>query len=325
MLVGLFLVGLCLATTSARSQDFSFSGLAYLDYEYELDPPGSAEQRHAFRYRRIYLTSDFRISEHYDGRLRFEMQDDHLSDEGLPVPFVKDFWIRRNNAFGGDHEIAVGVLPPPVMLVSEEYWGFRSLAKTLLDRQGIASTRDFGLRLRGPLSRNGRIRYGVMYANNSGIGPETNEGKRLYAQLEGHPNDRLSFTLGGDYASSTDNTGEALTANAFLGFAISRSHVGLEAYLRSEDAEGADILERGLSVFARSRVEEKVELVARYDMSAFDDGGVSDAITSQFLVIGAAYLPEPNVQIIPNVLFDWIEDQDRATALARLTLHIDIQ
>src|SRR5690606_25545278 len=138
-------------------------------------------------------------------------------------------------------------------------------------------------------------------------GPELNRGKRVYAQLEAYPHDRLTFTLGGDYASSTSESGsvesgEALTANAFLGYSDGRTHVGLEAYLRSEDqANRPSAIYQGLAVFARSRVAERMELVVRYDYTVYDNGGgVGDgAAAARFIVIGAALSPDAKVHVIP--------------------------
>ena len=322
LVVPAFVLSCAVIAYPVHAQPVTLSGLAYIDYEFVFES-NDGNGDNGFGYRRIYLTADYRVSELWDGRLRLEMRDDHTSSDGMPVPFVKDFWVRRRNAFGGGHEIAVGVAPTPVLTVSEAFWGFRSLEKTILDRQGVAPTRDLGLLLRGRITKDERIRYGLMFANNSGVSAETDLGKRVYAQLEAYPDEHITFTLGGDYAAATDNVGEAVTANSFLGYSTGRSHLGVEAYLRSEDNGGEDFRDRGLALFARSKIDERLELVARFDM-AVRDLGVGDGTTNQFFLVGVAISPDPNVHIIPNVQVDKVEGVDVATILARITLHVDI-
>ena len=215
----------------ATGQTVKVGGLAYVDYFYRLGDDDETvlwqkpkdnlwdtdrdvtinDALHGFTYRRVYLTTDATISEKFKARFRLEANDKHAGSKG-PIPFVKDMWVDWN--YTGNHSARVGVMPPPVFQLSEHVWGFRSLEKTILDVQGVNSSRDFGIRFDGPIPiRNGLARYAVMlangdpplYSNLSALGGrseilvEHDKNKKGYAQISIHPSDKLVFSVGTDY------------------------------------------------------------------------------------------------------------------------------
>ncbi|MDX1546846.1 MAG: hypothetical protein R3247_07660, partial [Rhodothermales bacterium] len=178
----IFLVLSLCCTYAAKAQPaVEVSGLGYLDYAYLLASPDDAEEgENGFGYRRLYLTTDFEISDRFDGRIRLEVRDNSTTEQGRPAPFVKDAFLRWRDLIGEGHHAVFGVSPPPVFRVSERVWGYRSLEATLMDRTGVAPSRDLGVALGGPLAAGGTVRYGLMVANNSGVRAETDRYKRVY-------------------------------------------------------------------------------------------------------------------------------------------------
>ena len=293
------------------------SGLAFADYAYLLASPVEGEQgQNSFGYRRLYLTTDFTLSDAFSGRARLEAKDSEIH------PFVKDLYVKWSNPWGKGHELVFGLSGPPVFGISERVWGYRSLEKTLLDRNGIASSRDMGVAARGPVTSGGTLRYGLMVANNSGVNAETDKYKRVYAQMAWYPAEPFTITLGGDYAGYGDERTAGTTANAFIGYQASTFRVGLEGFFNQIQLAEADALDNltGVSLFATLTLGTAWEAVARVDQVQRD---LSDVETNElFVLAGVAYQPHANVRFIPNVLVSKENADDEAWVSGRITLDV---
>ena len=301
------LLGIALLTSlfsgDATGQTVKVGGLAYVDYFYRLgdDDDDSFWQRpqdnlwnggkrddtinnahQGFTYRRMYLTTDATISENFKARFRLEANDKHAGSKG-PIPFVKDMWVDWN--YTGNHSARVGVMPPPVFQLSEHVWGFRSLEKTILDVQGVNSSRDFGIRFDGPIPiRNGLARYAVMlangdpplYSNLSALGGrseilvEHDKNKTGYAQISIHPSDKMVFSVGAEYGkhSYPSDLREPLfayrpyrdfRASVFGGYGGGVTRFGVEAFLHESRWEGTTVL-----FYAKLSSEEEGDTDTRY-------------------------------------------------------------
>lgn len=286
----LFVIG----SVPSYGQEVDVGGRAYLDYFYNATAPdGAAEELHGFRYRRLYLTTDFSLSEDVRGRARLE------ADEGTAGrPVVKDLSVTW--AYGGDHRATLGITPPPAFERAEDVWGYRSLEKTILDLEGLVSSRDFGLRFDGPVTEGGTVRYAVMYANNQTVAPETDPYKRVYGQIEVRPTERLSFTVGGDYAGYGGERDHATRLSTFGGYSTTRFRVGLEGYwARTARVDGEAQTDLGTSLFGAVQIAPRWEVVGRVDRSRETGGGPDRYDT--LLLGGIAFRPHPNVWLIPNL------------------------
>ncbi len=341
----------------ATGQTVKVGGLAYVDYFYRLgdDDESALWQKpkdnlwdsdrdetvndafHGFTYRKVYLTTDATISENFKARFRLEANDKHAGSKG-PIPFVKDMWVDWN--YTGNHSARVGVMPPPVFQLSEHVWGFRSLEKTIIDVQGVNSSRDFGIRFDGPIPiRNGLVRYAVMLANGSGNRAEHDKNKRGYAQISIHPSDKLVFSVNADYGKYLNEYNldgeifrsppyrEVRTA-VFGGYEGDVARFGVEAFLyelKREEEEQTRTVRReneagyieistfepfnrliGISVFGSIKVNPLVEFVGRLDLTKnngeFGEIDSSGPVLNETLVVaGVAFTPNEHVRIIPNL------------------------
>jgi hypothetical protein len=298
-------------TVQVQAQDtVRLSGLAFLDYSYVADDPGDATGDNGFGYRRLYLTSDFMAGEDIRFRARIEAADGK-------DPFIKDLSLRWRNALADGHDLYIGVTAPPAFETSEDFFGYRSLEKTIMDRNRIVSSRDFGVGLRGRLTRGGALRYAVMIGNNNGVKQETDRHKRLYGQLSYQSREQLTVTVGGDFASMAD--GQATNLNGFIGYRDDRFRIGLEGYTNEREEDDLPDLERtGVSAMLALAVTPVTELVARYDVYE------ADSESGRFALFGVAMTAREGIRIIPNVLIDEAPGTDGATITARITAHIDL-
>jgi hypothetical protein len=321
------LLGLAgLVRPAAAQPEVRVGGLAYLDYYYQLASPDSARDGlHGFTFRRLYLTTDARLSSAFSARARLEANDAGLGDRGV-VPFVKDLYLRWQSP--GGHRLSLGITSPPAYDAFEDVWGYRSLEKTLMDLNGVIASRDFGLRAEGPLpvGRDGLLRYAAMVANNEGVFPENDAHKRAYARLEARPAEPVFLSLGGALASFPDARDTEGTLFAFAAYATDAWRLGAEGYLRSvgfEDTE-ADLGEAGVSVFGVVALAEGVEAVARFDRTreeAFADG--PDPVVAgyhSFALLGLSYAPIPSVHLAPNLRWARADGADESDLQARFTV-----
>ncbi|MEZ4699976.1 MAG: hypothetical protein R2834_06575 [Rhodothermales bacterium] len=300
------------------------SGLAYIDYNYVLASPDSGEAgSNGFTYRRLYLTADYRLDDSFSGRARVEVSNSSTTAQGRPSPFIKDLYVTWSNALGHGHHLTLGVTAPPSFTVSERFWGFRSLEATIMDRNRIVSSRDFGIVASGPLEASRRFRYAVMFADNEGVNQERDKDKRLYGQLEWHqPDGRAVATAGIDYAGYTGELDRGVNFPVFLGVDLERFRLGAEAfYNRITFDAGGDEVFAGLSVFGLVRLTTRWNGVARYDRFSTEIG--SNRSHADYAIIGLEFHPNPNVHIMPN--FEFTRSAANADMLVngRLTVHVD--
>ena len=319
-----------LSTTAAAQPTVKVSGLAYLDYAYVLNAPDQDEDGfNTFDYRRIYLTTDFTLSEQFSGRVRLEAQGRSTTAQGRPAPFIKDAYLSWRNPIGAGSRLRLGVQPPPVFEVAEGVWGYRSLEKTLIDRTRVNDSRDFGLRADVPVAADGAVRFAAMFANGNGVRPEpdaADDGKVVYGQLQIVPDSPLRATLGADYRSvdiEDDPRSGTAKFSAFVGAVTEQVHGGVEAfYLRNyfrfnDDNDNVDGL--GLSAFAAVNLTEQTSLVGRFDF--VDDDARGGRGNEQYALAAFVYRPDPHVEIMPNVVLSKVQDVE-AEVQGRMTVHV---
>lgn len=313
------IVPLLVANFAHAQVTVKLSGSIFSDYAYTLSSPeGAKDGENGFDFRRVNFTSDFKLSDAFDARVLLEANDDGTISNGKPATFIKDLYVRWKNALGEGHNIILGVVPTPVWLVSEQHWGYRGLEATLLDRTKIASSRDMGLALNGPVTKDGRVKYGLMFANNSGGKAETDKFKRLYGQLEFYPNESLNLTLGGDYYQFKG--GSSIVGNVFLGYTIDNLKLGVEGFVNPKeiDASSDQDTRIGASLFGTYRVSESQNFIARFDLSGRDNMGAETQ--NSWLILGYSFMPEKGIEIVPNLLFDKDDFNDDGTLAGRLTV-----
>ncbi len=305
--------------SAAQAQTVDVGGRAFLDYFYIVSSPIEADEGyHGFTYRRLYLTTDFSLSDDFRGRARLEANDGTTGPKG-PVPFIKDLFLTW--VYSGDHSATLGITPPPAFRVAESVWRYRSLEKTIHDFQGIVSSRDFGIRFDGPISPGGMLRYAAMLSNNSGTQTETDRYKRVYAELAAYPTTRLSFSVGADHAGYDGPIESSTRVSGFAGYTTDVIRLGLEGYWFNVDHDTAIETENiGVSLFGSVNLAPEWEMVGRVDRTRDELPGADRYET--FILAGVSYSPNEFVRLIPNVWLFKIDDMPRDEMLGRFTVDV---
>ena len=316
--VAFTVVLLLIGAPPLQAQDhITFSGSSFGDYYYVMDSPAESEEDfNGFTIRRIYLATDFRLSGAFDGRARLEASDGSATGAGMQA-FAKDLYLRWRGETG--HQARIGIIPTPVFGFTEDVWTFRSLEKTAMDLYGVASSRDMGVRVDGPLLPDGILGYHLMFANNSGVRPENDKGKRGYVQLSSQPSDALVFTIGGDYAGFTDQRERHVTAHALGGYRSPAFAFGIEPFWQRVRFEGnVHSTTSGLSLFAHGTITGPWQLVGRIDRIRLESV-LDDVSHSTFGLVAISYQAVSNVRLMPNLLIHKLDGEEAATVLARFT------
>jgi len=312
-----------LAATVSHAQDLKdkvkFSGLMFGDYYYNIDNvDAKSKNLNGFQYRRIYITTDYAVAENFDARFRLETDQSANSNTagGKLGVMVKDAYLKWKGIFSGS-DLIFGLSATPAFDISEGAWGYRSLEKTIMDYNGIVSSRDMGVDLKGKLTDNGSVNYWVKIGNNNGNAPENDKYKRYYGLLQIKPAAGFQVTGYFDYAAKADVTDKvdkttksnnAYVASLFLNYQQSSDFaIGVEAFTRSiqngfaKNAVSAlqDQKSFGVSAWAWATLSEKFKAVVRYD--SFDPNTDNDDDGTGLLIAGIDYKAAKNVSIIPNV------------------------
>ncbi|HEX2867111.1 MAG TPA: hypothetical protein VHO03_08710 [Ignavibacteriales bacterium] len=308
---------------SAFAQEKSspkLSGLMFGDYFYNIDQKDSSKKDlNGFQFRRIYITTDYTISESFETRFRLEADQSpaSLTSGGKIGVMVKDAYLRWKDIFKGS-DFYFGLSANPEIDVAESFWGYRPLEKTITDLNGIVPSRDLSVDLKGNLDAAGTVKYWAKIGNNSGNAPEVNKYKRFYGMLQFMPLSFFRFTVYGDYAAYAPKVDQldkqSKSNNAFIGalhvnfFQKDVYSAGVETFYKTQQNNFAPnktaALESqngyGISLYAWYRIIDKVRLVGRYDKTTPNTDLDKHDRTS--LILGAVdFQVDKNVSVMPNV------------------------
>ena len=320
----LFLLFTGLASAQAQNLP-KFSGLVFGDYFYDAKQnTGANKDLNGFQFRRIYFTTDYAIDETFSSRFRLESESTTNSNTagGKLGVQVKDAWIKWSNIFSGS-DLIFGLSPTPAIDIADAAWGHRYLEKTILDLDGILSSRDIGIDLKGKLDDGGIVKYWLKIGNNSVNAPETDKYKRFYGLLEFDPTPNLLISVYGDFASAANKRDTALATvvnnGAFVGaFLLNYRQkgsfsIGVEGFIKSQannyttNAHSVALSSQsgnGISVWGYLNLSDNVQLVARFD--GFDPNtansnaaSISDA--KGLILAGIQFNPSKHVNVTPNI------------------------
>ena len=207
--------------------------------------------------RRGYLTFDADFSENWFGRLRFELNQSGEFETYTFEASFKDLYMGWNL---GRQRLLLGLSPTLTFDLIESIWGFRYLARTPMDLQGVAS-RDTGISLKGPVNSSGTIAYRAMWGAGIEFGADSDDKSKWMGALTWKPEPKWTVDLYADHESLPGKT-DRTTLQAFVGYQTDTLRWG--AQYSHQDREEDPSLELA-SAFVRSRVGEKTRLVGRID------------------------------------------------------------
>jgi hypothetical protein len=302
--------------TPAQNVTNKFDGVVFADYYYNMNNSVPANKfQNAFTFRRIYFTWENNLTTDIKWRFRLESESNAYGNTTKINPFVKHAFLEWANLIP-NHLVYFGIAETNAFKNSEEYWGYRSIEKTIMDLNKISSSADFGIALKGDLNSK-YLHHWLTLMNGTGYGAaEGDRYKKIgyalwvtpvkgliiegYADYEKQGAVDLQTTTqmsaAKDYALATSYN----TLKGFVGYSQPRFTVGFEAFQRTNVGSGvesatakydstakkykatnvvaSDVVRFGWSAFGSWITPVKnLKLFARYD--AFDNNTGDNAFT----------------------------------------------
>ena len=299
----------------AEGAEGKIKGIAFGDYYYVAS--GSDKDENGFKFRRIYLTYDLKWNGRWSGRVRFEASDAGFGGKDKMRPFVKHGYLRYR---ANGRTVYMGLFGTPTWNVSERIWGYRSIAKTIMDMRKIGSSADLGVGYKGKLDGSGRVNAQLMFGNGSGQSPEVDNGKKVYSLLHLRPTDVVEATVYLDWEDKPDGR-DRITFAAMLGTSVEKLRFGIEGFVRNNRGtqSGDDVQLRGLSAFGAVNLKPRVDVFGRLDFFDPDQSAEHD---EEYMIIGGLDVaPARNIHIMPNVMATIYASSDAVTEVVpRMTV-----
>ena len=271
------------------------------------------EKRNAFQFRRIYFTYEKGLNDDFSVRYRLETKDAGFGKGAKMQPFVKHGYLKWKGAIGGS-DFYFGLQGTPTWAITEKVWGYRSISKTVLDRNKIGSSADIGAALKG---KAGKIGYHAMLGNGPGQGPEDDHGKKIYGSLSIKASDRVVLEGYADFNMKPAAQNE-LTVKVFAGLQSEGLDAGVEVFSRTnaKAAGDEDVTVSGLSAFGSLPLGDTLTGFARVAAVSSDATDTTDLL----VIAGLDHMPAKNVHLMPNVVVA-LPDGPDPNIQARLTFY----
>lgn len=280
--------------------------------------------------RRGYLTLDAELPKTWFGRARLELnQSGKFETYTFEVDF-KDLYVGVDL---GRHRLIGGLTAPPTFDLIESIWGFRYLARTPMDLQGVPS-RDTGISAQGPLSSSGKVGYRAMVGTGAEFGNESGDGEKFMAALAWRPAPRWVVDLYADF-EQRPGPADRTTLQAFVGYESDSLRWGVQ--YSNQDRQEEPRLELA-SAFLVKRLGEALTLIGRVDriIEPSPKGNnisylpFDPSAPATMFIGGLEYRASRVLSITPNTVFTTYDRNDegvrpRSDLHLRLTLFLDLE
>ena len=296
--VTLIAVLLFCLVSAARAGEGKIKGVMFGDYYYVLAPDEDSK-RNAFQFRRLYFTYQKDIAPDFAIRFRLEAKDAGFAQGAKMIPFVKHSYLQWKKA------LYLGLSGTPTWAVAEKVWGYRSVAKTVLDWNGIGSSADLGAALKGKADR---LSYHLMVGNGPGQKSEDDHGKKVYGSLSFEAADGLVLEGYADFNAKPAGRNER-TFKGFVGWQGAKGAAGLEVFSRTNERagnNGQDEVMAGVSAFGSLPLRAALKGFGRLDGIAHRAADTTDWL----FIAGLDYAAAPAVHLMPNAIVELPEGRD---------------
>jgi hypothetical protein len=285
------------------------SGLVFGDYYWiSSDHNGDLKGKNGFWLRRIYFTYDQKLSQSFSTRFRLEMNSEGDFSTSIKLhPYVKDAYLKWKH---NHQQIIAGISPTPASSLVESVWGYRSIEKTSLDLQKMASTRNLGLAFKGDLGKEDKWHYFFMFGNGNGGKTELDKGKKFMFSLAYNLTNRITIQAYGGWNDKPGGQG-IYTMQGFLAYQTEKIHIGaLYAHqVQQKSLAGQNLVLNIASAFTNFNITNNIKGLLRAD-HLFEANPVgeniayipfSDQAQSTLLIAGSDIKLAPEVHLIPNI------------------------
>lgn len=317
-------------TAGGHTQTSQIKGKVFGDYFYNLRNHSQAnEDLNSFAIRRIYFTFESQLTDNIKMRFRLDSKHGDFGEEEKLHPFVKNAYLEWSNVIP-QHKFYVGISATNAFENSQNYWGYRSLEKTIMDLHKISPTADMGLSIKGDFNK--YIHHWITVFNGTGYSSsELDKYKKLgyslwitpmkglilegYVDYEKQDPETGTFKPAADYFHSTGYR----TIKGFIGYQNPGFTIGGEIFSRTNFKSGTadtsvtrktDVIKTGFSIFGHyTLIKSKLHAFLRYDF--YDPNSDNKVFTSKYtngykdeeslIIAGLDLTIENTFHIMPNL------------------------
>jgi hypothetical protein len=311
-------------TTTPPPQTFSTT--IYFDYTKYLSnngPVTSNPKNSFFAFRRAYFTYENKINDNLKFRFRFDADNTaNLTSVDIKTgsakkddklrPFMKHLYLEYSNLLPNS-AIRVGMTETIQFKLAEDKWGYRSVAKTLMDGYkdvtGVdvdAPSADIGASLTGSLAK--YVRYGFMLSSGNGYShPENDKYMKLAGQIQLIPVAGLSLV--GYLDSEKQDATNSATTYKFDGYfeMVKNLIIGAEYFVYKNDKYLTPAQTRydvsGFSIFGRYSVKpDAFAFFGRFDK--YEPNSTIENDESNLVIGGLDWAPfHKSWKLQPNIWY----------------------
>lgn len=327
----LVLAGLLAGLGTGLHAQQTFSTTIYFDWTHFLSDDGPRTTAPAntpgfkndfFSFRRAYFNYENKINDNLKFRFRYDADNTAnltsltKSDDKLR-PYVKHIFFEYANLVPRS-VMRVGMTETLTFKPAEERWGYRSVAKTLVDGYkditGVdidATSADLGVSFTGSLNK--YLRYGFMISNGSHYSHvEKDKWKKLAAQASVVPVAGFSLVGYWDYEKQAEGKDAQTYKIDGLFDKVTNLTVGAEYFVYRNDlymvgAKNYDV--SGFSLFGRYILTPKMAMFARFD--SYEPNSQRDDDTISLIIAGLDWAPwHKSIKFQPNLWIRSYQDSD---------------
>lgn len=325
--------------------------------------PNSNPNTNMFQIRRAYLGYDYNFSPKFSAYAVLAHEElggtpgTNLDAGGSNSVYLKYLYLKWADIFPKSNLI-IGQMPTLSFATAnntEPLWGYRSVARTIMDMHNIDASSDMGVSLQGTAwsAKEGDkpmlLGYMVQVGNGNSAKPENDIFKKVRGNVYMKLLDqKLTLGLYGDYNIKQYQPYHIATTTlkAYAHYRTDWFSVGAEVFQQTSSngdifwtsttaasADTADCVQFGVSLFGSSRIiKDKLNFFAnvayyspdtKFNSSAYKyistitggNNSTTSFYTQTFLVAGFDYTPNPRIHIMPNIWYS----QYNTTASANLS------
>lgn len=271
-----------------------FTGKAYYEYVMPLETANGFSE---FRFNRFYFQYDINISKKHS--IRYRLDGDRVADGGKWRPYIKHAYVTWKNVVPNTTAY-FGIVGTPTFETAESFWGYRSIEKTIMDKNKISTSADAGVKLKSKL--NSHLTVNLLYANGTSYSkPENNNHKKIYTNLELKLAGNLT-AMGFLNYEPIDGGYAHRTLGGFAGYESKMIKLGAE-YFSNEVASVDGSAKNGTGLSVYGKVSWKMNgfygnVVARYDTYDPDVDTADDE--KQLILVAYDYKVHKQFHIMPN-------------------------
>ena len=326
------LVLLVLFSTAILAQEEKpkgkFNGVLFGDYFYKFegDSSGAGNQYSTYGYktqgvtvRRARLHYEHYFNEDFTGNFGIELNDVTKIDNKVSF-MVYDAQFEWKNVVPNS-SIIFGLMPAPTFVwgLSETLYGYRSLEKTIADKNKIGTALEIGAMLRGKFNKEGTFGYTVMLGNGKGSSAEVSKFPKFYGSVYAKFLENFTAEAYFDYQNSY-NEQYRMTFKSVIAYKSKEMTFMFEPFFqnRNNAVKLSDqqnptgfSLSGKVNLFKRKDIErtEALNVFARYDYFDPDSNNGTNGFRENFIIAGLDFLPFKNFHIMPNVWINTYKDK----------------